>query len=62
MLSYYSSEKKIGKTVKNCSCLNKNRASRGHAQNEAQFFFWKQQKEIISFQELFILSKYISFG
>ena len=30
----------------------------GHAQNKKQFFFQKQQKQILSFQNLFILTKY----
>ena len=30
----------------------------GYAQNEKQFFFWQKKKQTISFQKLFILSKY----
>ena len=38
--------------------LGKNWASMGHTQNEAIYIYWKWQKEIISFQELFISSRY----
>ena len=38
-------------------CLGKNSASRGHVQNQVQVFFG-DNKEIISFQEVFILWKY----
>ena len=58
MLSYCSSEEK-GRKIALLGCyLGKNWASMGHAQNETLIFFRKWQKEIISFQELFILSEY----
>ena len=33
----------------------------GHAQDEKNFFWQKYQKQIISFQQIFILSKYHMF-
>ena len=54
-------KKKLLKIVLLGHYLGKNWASMSHTQNEAKFFFWKQQKKIISFQELFALSKYHTF-
>ena len=57
-------QKKIGTTSKNCPFFfrtpfgQKQRASIPHAQSSSLFLWKKQQKEIISFQELFTLSKY----
>ena len=57
-------KKKLVKPPKNCSFgtnLHKKRVIMGHSHNEKQFFWQKWQKQIISFQKHFILSKYYMF-
>ena len=53
-------EKKIGETSEKIASLGrtcKKGVIMGHAQNN-KLFWQKEQKQIISFQKLFILSKY----
>ena len=63
-MEFISSEKKLVKSLKNCfygTNLHRKGIIMGQAQNKKLFFFQKKQKQIISFQKFFILSKYQMF-
>ena len=62
MLQSSSSEKKLVKPLQNWFFgpnLHKEGVIMGHAQGGKKFFWQKYQKKIISFQKVFILSKYM---